>query len=118
MHPFWAVRRLTQEQLDREIDACVRRNKTAVAGEQERIPSFNCDLEEHTHSVVNIATVGDAVMNVSKLVKVPYMINTKALVQGEELIFPIVVKAKSKPLVRTWRDVNKEEESRTTGETR
>ena len=113
MHPFWGVRRLTPQQLDKEIEACIRRNKTAVAGKEEIIPSFNCALEVCSHSAVTLATVGDAVVNCTKIVKAPVLINSKALAKGEELILPLAVEAKDKhQSKRTWRDVSKEEQQR------
>ena len=112
MHPFWAVRRLTPQQLDKEVEACIKRNKIAVAEVQAIMPSFNCELEDHTHSSVNIATVGLCVL-CTRTIKVPYLTNSKALAKGEELILPHVVEAKEKQQVkRTWRDVRKDEMER------
>ena len=60
MHPFWAVRRITQEQLDKEVQACNKRNKTAVAEDWKAPPNFNCELVEKCQSL-SIATVGASV---------------------------------------------------------
>jgi len=115
MHPFWAVRRLTPEQLDKDVEACIKRNKTAVAGKQEAIPSINCELEEQVHSFVHIATVGQCVVNCTRLIKVPFLTNIKALKKGEELLLSLVVQVKEKRAVkRTWRDVSKEEQQNET----
>ena len=110
MHPFWAVRRLTTQQLDKEVETCLKRNKTAVADMQERIPRFNCALRDYNQSLTTIASLGDTVLNSTKLVRVPMLTNTDALDAGEELILHHVVKAKEKePSKRTWREVNKGE---------
>lgn len=58
MHPFWAVRRLTADQLDSEQKACIKRNKTAVAGKNEKVPSFNCEFQEQVQSAVCICGIG------------------------------------------------------------
>ena len=110
MHPFWAVRRLTTQQLDKEVETCLKRNKTVVADRQERIPRFNCALQDYNQSLTTIASLGDTVLNSTKLVRVPMLTNTDALDAGEELIMHHVVKAKVKePSKRTWREVNKGE---------
>ena len=112
MHPFWAVRRLTADQLDSEQKACIRRNKTAVAGKNEKVPSFNCEFQEHVQSAVCICTVGGTVANCTRLVKVPVITNATALATGDELILPMTIEAKEKtPSKRTWRDVDREEAS-------
>ena len=117
MHPFWAVRRITPQQLDKEIDACVKRNKTAVAGKEEIVPSFNCQFQEYAQSSVTLSTVGTSVANCARIVKVPLLTNSKALAKGEELILPLVVETETKEKAlskrtRTWRDVEKEEMQR------
>ena len=110
MHPFWAVRRLTAEQLDTEQRACIKRNKTAVAGKTEKVPNFNCELQEQVPSAVSVCTVGSAVANCTLLVKVPVLTNSTALAPGDELILELTIEAKEKtPTKRTWRDVDKEE---------
>ena len=108
MHPYWAVRRLTPQQLDKEVEACLKRNKTAVAGKEENIPTFNCGFQEYNQSTTTIATFPETVLNETKLVKVPMLTNTKALAKGEELILRQTVQAKEKQAPkRTWREVSK-----------
>ena len=110
MHPFWAVRRLTAEQLDTEQRACIKRNKTAVASKTEKVPNFNCEFQEQVQSAVSVCTVGGAVANCTRLVKVPVLTNSTALAPGDELILELTIEAKEKtPTKRTWRDVDKEE---------
>ena len=111
MHPFWAVRRLTPQQLDKEIAACLTRNKTAVAGMEERIPRFNCALQDYNQSITTIATIGGTVLNSTKMVRVPLLTNKDALAEGEELILHLAVAAKQKEQSkRTWREVSKGEQ--------
>ena len=110
MHPFWAVRRLTPQQLDKEVEACLKQNKTVVAGTEEKIPRFNCAFDEYNQSITTIAPLGDTVLNSTKLVRVPMLTNKDALAQGEELILPLAVAAKEKPpSKRTLREVSKGE---------
>ena len=57
MSPFWAVRRLTPQQLDKDIEACRTRSKTAVAGKEESIPMTNCASQDFGSSNVTSAAV-------------------------------------------------------------
>ena len=102
MHPFWAVRRIT--------DAALRREKTI--GNTESVPDFNCKIVNKVHTVVDIATVGDQNLTSTRLITVPYITNVKDVLEGEELIvrhYPrATIKKASKP---NWRDVGKEEEA-------
>ena len=76
MHPFWAVRRIT--------DAALRREKTI--GNTESVPDFNCKIVNKVHTVVDIATVGDQNLTSTRLITVPYITNVKDVLEGEELI--------------------------------
>ena len=108
MHPCWAVRRLTPQQLEKTVEARRKRNKTAVAGKKENIPTFNCGFQEYNQSSTIITTVAEAVTTETKFVKVPLLTNTKALAEGEELILRLVAPAKTKQAPkRTWREVSK-----------
>ena len=93
MHPFWAVRKLTQQQLDQEIHE--KRAASAITGVPFKPPSFTCELETFEHSSVIIATVADVISNCTKLVGVPYLRNKDALVAGEELILQVVIQKKT-----------------------
>ena len=79
MHPCWAVRRLTQQQLDDEIDAASKTSKTAVAARQERNTGFNCALEEYARSLANVAAVGGVASNTARVTHVPYLTSTMVL---------------------------------------
>jgi len=111
MHPFWAVRRLTTKQLQNEVED--KTNEQKQTGVRPMFPSFNCELTEIIHSVVNIATVGNGVVNCTRLVHVPYLTNSKPLAKGEELILQVVTQTKPRqPAKRTWRDVHQQEEKK------
>ena len=107
MHPFWAVRRLTAEQLDKEIQE--KREASRITGVPFKPPRFNCELKNFEHSAVIIATVGAMVTNCTRIVSVPYLTNKEALVEKDELILQIkspTMKEKA-TRKRTWRDVTK-----------
>ena len=89
MHPFWAVRRLNQKQLDELI---AEKNKNGVSCS---LPKFNCKLQDNVHSSVNIATVKGKVVNCTRLVSVPYLTNTEDIAKGDELILEVFSKKKN-----------------------
>ena len=75
MHPFWAVRRLTQKQLEQE------RVNQPLGQIKKR---FNCKLQTLTLSAVNIATVKGKCLNLTRLLHVPFLANAFALQKDEE----------------------------------
>ena len=106
LHPFWAVRRLTAQQLDGEITTVLKRNKTAVAAKEDPVPRFNCEFVEYTQTLVNVSAMGDVTQNCTRNIKIPMMTNSEALTPGDELILKNDVMAKQKQeQKRTWRDV-------------
>ena len=94
MHPFWAVARLSQEEL----------NKANAATPQSR-RKFNVTLEEKEYSVV---TVGDSAGNAVSMtfgVRVPIMTNKNPIKKGEELVFQMTApKASQKRKAESWKD--------------
>ena len=110
MHPFWAVRRMTSDQLMKEI-------AVAAKGSVKRLPPrFNCKLEEHQLSCVTNGVVKDQSVITSRLHAVPFLVNMVALEEGEELILELTVKKKeAKAKARTWKtavaDDDKKQES-------
>ena len=111
MHPFWAVRRLTEIQLDREI-------ARAKTNEKLLLPRFNCAIEYHVFSSVNVGVVNKDALNITRMCHVPFLTNQLEIEEGEELI----LKADEKPKIiaaharRTWKEafVAKEKASAST----
>ena len=103
MHPFWAVRRLTQNQLD----VC----NTKVKPDQLR-RRFNCELELKSQSVVclSVGSTSNTNCNRTRLIEVPFMTNSVPLEEGEELILRIEEKKQPTPKKRSWRDEVKDAE--------
>ena len=103
MHPFWAVRRMTQKQLNQE------RINQPLGQIKKR---FNCKLQTLSLSTVNIATVKGKCFNRTRLLDVPFLTNELALQKDEELILEINEPvAKKKPeKKRTWISAWKDEE--------
>ena len=83
MHPFWAVRRMTEKQLARE------RSQVRLG---QLPPRFNCELQNFSLSSVSIATIG---LNRTKLLEVPVLTNVLPLEACEELILEVVEKRHS-----------------------
>ena len=100
MHPFWAVRRMTNGQLLRER-----------ADRKPGEPSicFNCELRSEQISVVTIGMVNNQVTNLSRLFEVPFLTNKYALLPGEELLLQIDDKKQGKAKKRTWRDADRDQ---------
>ena len=92
MHPFWAVRRLTQDQLQKE-----------ALGTQ-----FNCSLVEKDFQVVTVGAYNGDSIAMSCTVKLSFMENTVPLPRGAELLW-LAAKAKSKEAQKreTWQDDDK-----------
>ncbi len=99
MHPFWAVRRLTTQQLDRER-AHVEAGSWA--------PRFNCEIIWK-----EVTSVGVFVMvqteNRTRKVSVPFLTVRDEVQTGEELILQVEPKPTKEKRKRTWRDIAKEE---------
>ena len=103
MHPFWAVRRMTVAQLKQE-----------QAQQDDGAPTirFNCELVYRTVTCVCIAPCGDKTVNRTRMMTVPCLTNSIALVEGEELVLEIAERRKknSTPQKRSWREVVKEDD--------
>ena len=105
MHPFWAVRRMTSEQLMKEIAMVAK-------GSVKRLPPrFNCELQKHQLSCVTTGVVKDQSVGTTRLHEVPFLVNMVSMEEGEELILELNVKKKeTKSIKRTWKTAFKEEE--------
>ena len=100
MHPFWAVRRMTQRQLCRE---------TAEAKEGDRRLRFNCRLEVVSMSCVSVGVVKAQSVNTTRVCNVPFLTNSIEVDEGEELILEVrEATQKAEKRERTWRDAVKE----------
>ena len=96
MNPFWAVRRLTQTQLTREV------NDTKDGA---RIPRFNCKIEALVMSAVTVGVVREKAVNTTRSCEVPFLTNSIEVHEGEELILEVQAKSTVvaiKP-TRTWK---------------
>ena len=105
MNPFWAVRRLTDKQLQQEAQAW-----TPETGKPR--PRFNCQLETQSLSLVNLGVVRSKALNRTRMLDVPFLTNNVALLENEELILEVqaMKKKEEKPKKRTWRDEVKDTE--------
>ena len=82
MNPFWAVRRLTDQQLRQEVHAW--RPETGKPR-----PRFNCQLETQSLSLVNLGVVRSKALNRTRMLYVPFLTNDIDLVENEELILEV-----------------------------
>lgn len=95
MHPFWAIRRLTDAQLAKENQA-VKPGAPALR--------FNCELKSFPFQSVNIAVIGATVTNLTRLFNVPLLVNNLDLLPEEELLLRIEGKIAKDKRAPTWRD--------------
>ena len=102
LHPFWVVRRLTQQQLQKE------RNEVKPG---EWSPRFTCAIEYFDISEVCVYTMAEC-DNRTKSFKVPFITITDAMGEGEELILKSNGKDTKTGKKRTWRDVEKEDKQK------
>ena len=94
MHPFWAVPRLSQEELNRA-------NLEATPQSRRK---FNVTLEEKEYSVVTVGESAGNSVSTTFAVRVPIMTNKNTIKKGEELVFQIAAKASGKRKAESWRD--------------
>jgi hypothetical protein len=107
MHPFWAVRRMTQKQLAREAIV-----DTAGQVPPRLPPRFNCKLQMEVMTMVIVGVVKDRSLGTTRLCEVPFLTNTLELEEGEELFLEVHDKAvKKEPPKRTWKHAFKELET-------
>ena len=94
MHPFWAVARLSQDDL----------NKANTATPQSR-RKFNVTLEEKEYSVVTVGESAGNSVSMTYAVRVPMMMNHIRVKKGEELLLQIEAKKTHKRKApETWKD--------------
>ena len=106
MHPFWAVRRLTDTELQKEKDQVLEQMKKT--GASLLVPKFICELVTQTHTVCHIAGTNGQNMSSTRFISLPYIANVGDLVAGEELIMRHVPRTKiKKEKKRVWQDEQK-----------
>ena len=105
MHPFWAVRRMTEQQL---------RKHNAKSLAEGRVPSrFNCKLVPQNMTMVTVGVAHGNALNCTRSFDVPFLCNNEELLDGEELLLrveekKIQVAQKNK---RTWKDAQAEQDT-------
>ena len=93
LHPFWAVQRLTADELS-------KRNFHEKTDHE-----FNIALTEKDYNVVTVGSLGGQSVSMTTTVTVPIMTNTKAVAPGAELLMEIAPKiAVAKRKAPNWKD--------------
>ena len=109
MHPFWAVRRISDAALQAERQAVLAEIRST--GPSRNVPEFNCEIVTKVHPTMCIASIGAQSVTSTRFISVPFITNVKDVVQGEELICELVARPKPKKVAKiNWRDVAKEEQ--------
>ena len=102
MHPFWAVRRMTAQQLAR-AKADVKPGRLS--------PRFNCEIVMHHLTTCVITATELQTYSRARIFEVPFLTNSEELEEGEELILEIAERIpKQTPTKRSWKDVLRQEE--------
>ena len=95
MHPFWAVQRLTQQELQRK----------AADGPRSRSLAFNAELVQQEFNVVAVGKYNNESATITIQVLVPIMTNRIAIEQGHQLIMEHVPAVTGKKRTeKTWKD--------------
>ena len=93
MHPFWAVTRLTADELS-------KRNFLAKSNHQ-----FNVKLTNKQFNVVTVGALAGHAVSLTTAVTVPIMTNTSAVALGAELFMEVAPRASVAANKRkTWKD--------------
>ena len=95
MHPFWAVRRMTDTQLAREVHE-FNQAKAGCVTVQKVCPRFNCVMEAQVLSCVSSGVMGSQLVGTTRLHDVPCLTNSITVEEGEELFLEVKLKTKEK----------------------
>ena len=94
MHPFWAIRRLSQDQL----------NAKTKDGPPASPEAFNCELTERQFSVCNVGRFGGGSLSLTVFVEIQLMTNFVEIKRGQELLFEVTKKDAAKRKAFTWKE--------------
>jgi hypothetical protein len=102
MHPFWAVRRMTAQQMARA--------KVEVAAGKPP-PRFNCEIVVRSLSLVCVGAMEGHSLNRTRIFEVPFLTNSEEVMEGEELILEIMPPntTKASKVKRSWRDADRDQ---------
>ena len=107
MCPFWAVQRLTRKQLDTAASASDEYMERV--GVRRR---FNVELRPFVMSCVNIATTSrGGIVNMTRTLEVPFIVNTVELEDGEQLFLEVHDRVqKAATPKRDWKHAHRQQE--------
>ena len=91
MHPFWAVRRLSNYQLLKEV-ALLKEKAT----DDKLLPRFNCELIGERLTQCSLGVLESKMPTCTRIFDVPFITNICALREGEELIMEVGCRKKKK----------------------
>ena len=105
MHPYWALRRMTNKQMAREIQLAQDAGKSPL-------PRFNCTTLVMTFSNVSVGVVQTKSMTMTRTIEVPFLTNDKEVEKGEELFLEVheAKKTEDKPKSRRWTEAHHQQE--------
>ena len=105
MHPYWALRRMTNKQMAREIQLAKDAGKSPL-------PRFNCTTQMKTFSNVSVGVVETKSLTLTRLIEVPFLTNDKEVEKGEELFLEVheAQKTEDKTKSRRWTEAHHQQE--------
>ena len=109
MCPFWAVQRMTRRQLDAAASASDEYH--ARVGVRRR---FNCELRPQVMTCVNIGiAIHGGVVNMTRTLEVPFLVNTVDLEDGEHLFLEVHEPGQKEENKRDWKQAHQQSEAYT-----
>ena len=105
MHPYWALRRMTNKQMDREIQLAKDAGKSPL-------PRFNCTTRLMTFSNVSVGVVKGHSLTLTRTIEVPFLTNDKEVEKGEELFLEVheAKRTDDKAKSRRWTEAHHQQE--------
>ena len=94
MHPFWAIRRLSEDQL----------NAKTKDGPPTSPQTFNCELMQRQFSVCNVGKFCGGSVSLTVFVEIQLMTNFVEIKRGHELLFEVTKKDAAKRKACAWKD--------------
>ncbi len=91
MHPFWAVRRLSNYQLLKEVSLLKEK-----ATDDKLLPRFNCEMIRERLTQCSLGVLESKMPTCTRIFDVPFITNICALREGEELIMEVGCRKKKK----------------------
>ena len=96
MHPFWAVTRLTAQELLKRAAGDLQKRSSPF--------EFNMEFQVRRYQAVLAGSLDTGVKGLVTAVEIPVLVNNKAVAAGTELILEVAPKQQPEKRQRDWKD--------------